>query len=158
MRRATEDDRAEAHGKSHGRVETRRIRTTTRLTGYLDWPGVEQVCLLERVRRVKGKATTETVCAVTSLGPEQASAKQLLAISRGHWEIENRLHWVRDMSLGEDACRVRTGEAPEILAAIRNSVLRLIRSSGLTEIAATLRRHAAKPLEAIRLVMSFAPS
>jgi hypothetical protein len=62
------------------------------------------------------------------------------------------------MSLGEDACRVRTGEAPEILAAVRNSVLRLIRSSGLTEIAATLRRHAAKPLEAIHLVMNFAPS
>jgi predicted transposase YbfD/YdcC len=116
------------------------------------------VCLLERTRRIKGKTTVETVCAVTSLGPEQASAKRLLGISRGHWAIENRLHWVRDMSLGEDACRVRTGEAPEILAAIRNSVLRLIRSTGLTEIAATLRRHAAKPLEAIRLVMNFAPS
>jgi predicted transposase YbfD/YdcC len=128
------------------------------LTGYLDWPGVKQVCLLERVRRIKGKTTTETVCAVTSLGPERASAKQLLAISRGHWGIENKLHWVRDMSLGEDACRVRTGEAPEILAAVRNSVLRLIRSSGLTESAATLRRHAAKPLEAIHLVMNFAPS
>jgi predicted transposase YbfD/YdcC len=158
MRRATEDDQAKAHDKGHGRVETRRIRTTTRLTGYLDWPGVKQVCLLERVRRIKGKTTTETVCAVTSLGPERASAKRLLAISRGHWGIENKLHWVRDMSLGEDACRVRTGEAPEILAAVRNSVLRLIRSSGLTEIAATLRRHAAKPLEAIHLVMSFAPS
>jgi predicted transposase YbfD/YdcC len=128
------------------------------LTGYLDWPGVKQVCLLERTRRIKGKTTVETVCAITSLGPEQASAKQLLKISREHWHIENKLHWVRDMSLGEDACRVRTGEAPEILAAIRNSVLRLIRSSGLTEIAATLRRHAAKPLEAMRLVMNFAPS
>jgi hypothetical protein len=62
------------------------------------------------------------------------------------------------VSLGEDARRVRTGEAPEILAAIRDAALRLIRSSGLTEIAATLRRHAAKPLEAMRLVMSFAPS
>ena len=158
MRRAVEDDQAEVHGKGYGRVETRRIRTTTRLTDYLDWPGVKQVCLLERTRRIKGKTTTETVCAVTSLGPEQASAKQLLAISRGHWDIENRLHWVRDMSLGEDACRVRTGEAPEILAAIRNAALRLLRASGVTEIAATLRRHAAKPLEAMRLVMTFAPS
>jgi hypothetical protein len=158
VRRATEDDRAEAHGKGHGRVETRRIRTTTRLTGYLDWPGVKQVCLLERVRRIKGKVTTETVCAVTSLGPGPASAERLLAISRGHWGIENKLHWVRDMSLGEDACRVRTGEAPEILAAIRNAALRLLRARGLTEITATLRRHAAKPLEAIGLVMNFAPS
>lgn len=158
MRRAAEDDQAESHGKGHGRVETRRIRTTTRLTGYLDRPGVKRVCLLERTRRIKGKTTVETVCAVTSLGPERASAERLLAISRGHRGIENRLHWVRDVSLGEDACRVRTGEAPQILAAIRNSVLRLIRSSGLTAIAATLRHHAAKPLEAMRLVMDFAPS
>jgi predicted transposase YbfD/YdcC len=119
---------------------------------------VKQVCLLERVRRIKGKVTTETVCAVTSLGRERASAERLLAISRGHWHIENRLHWVRDVSLGEDACRVRTGEAPEILAAIRNAVLRLLRAGGVIEIAATLRRHAAKPIEAMRLVMSFAPS
>ena len=158
MRRVREDDRAETCGKGHGRIEIRRIRTTTRLTGYLDWPGAQQVCLLERVRRSKGKETTETVCAITSLGPESASASRLLAIARGHWEIENRLHWVRDMSLGEDACRVRTRNAPEILAAIRNAGLRLMRSSGRTEIAATLRRHAAKPDEALRLVMNFAPS
>ncbi len=62
------------------------------------------------------------------------------------------------MSLGEDACRVRTGEAPEVLAAIRNPVLWLLRSSGLSEIAASLRRHAAKPMEAMRLVMDFTPS
>ncbi len=157
-RRATEDDRAEVRSKGHGRVETRCIRTTARLAGYLDWPGVKPVCLLERVRRSKGKRSTETVCAITSLGPDRASAKRLLAIARGHWHIENRLHWVRDMSLGEDACRVRTGEAPQILAAIRNAGLRVMRSSGLNEIAAALRRHAAKPHEALRLVMSFAPS
>jgi predicted transposase YbfD/YdcC len=116
------------------------------------------VCLLERVRRSRGKETTETVCAVTSLGAERASAKRLLAISRGHWHIENRVHWVRDLSLGEDTCRVRTGEAPEILAAIRNAGLRLLRSSRLTNVAAALRRHAAKPQEALRLVMSFTPS
>jgi predicted transposase YbfD/YdcC len=158
VRRATEDDRAEAHGKGHGRVETRRIRTTTRLTGYLDWPGARQVCLLERVRRSKAKSTTETVCAITSLGPGRASAKRLLAISRGHWGIENRVHWVRDMSLGEDACRVRTGEAPQVLAALRNAGVRLLRSIRVTNVAAALRRHAAKPREALQLVMSFAPS
>jgi hypothetical protein len=136
----------------------RRIRTTTRLAGYLDWPGAKQVCLLERVRRSRGKRTTEVVCAITSLGPERASAKRLLSIARGHWEIENRLHWVRDMSFGEDDCRVRTGEAPEILAAIRNAGLRLLRASGLGNIAAALRRHAAQPQEALQLIMSFAPT
>jgi Transposase DDE domain len=116
------------------------------------------VCLLERVRRSRGKETTESVCAVTSLGPEQAPAQRLLAVARGHWGIENRLHWVRDVCLGEDGCRVRTGDAPQVLAALRNASLRLMRSSGLTEMAAALRRHAAKPVEAVRLVMSFAPS
>ncbi len=158
MRRGREDDHARSQDKGHGRIEIRRIRTTTRLTGYLDWPGVQQVCLLERVRRTKGKVTTETVCAITSLEPQRASAARLLRIARGHWDIENRLHWVRDVSLGEDSCRVRTGEAPEILAALRNTGLRLMRSSGLTAIASALRLHAAKPLEALRLVMNFAPS
>lgn len=113
---------------------------------------------MERVRRIKGKTTVETVCAVTSLGPERTSAKRLLAISREHWEIENRLHWVRDMSLGEDACRVRTREAPQILASIRNAVLRLMRSSGVTNVAAALRHNAAKAENAVRLVISYAPS
>lgn len=158
MRRGPEDDQAHSQDKGHGRVEVRRIRTTTRLTGYLDWPGVRQVCLLERVRRSKGKVTTETVCAITSLEPKRATAERLLAIARGHWDIENRLHWVRDVSLGEDSCRVRTGEAPEILAAMRNAGLWLMRSSGITAIASALRHHAAKPLEALRLVMDFVPS
>lgn len=156
MRRCTEDDEARSQGKGHGRVETRRIRSTTRLTGYLDWPGARQVCLLERVRRTKGKRTTETVCAITSLEPERASAARLLAIARGHWDIENRLHWVRDVSFGEDRCRVRSGEAPEILAALRNAGLWLLRSSGRTAIASALRRHAAQPIEALRLITGFA--
>ena len=143
MRRATEDDQAEAHGKGYGRVETRRIRTTTRLTGYLDWPGVKQVCLLERVRRIKGKTTTETVCAVTSLGPEQASAKQLLAISRGHWGIENKLHWVRDVTFDEDRSQVRTGAGPHVMATLRNTAISLLRLAGWTNIAHALRHHAA---------------
>ncbi len=72
--------------------------------------------------------------------------------------IENRLHWVRDETLGEDRCRVRTGEAPEILAGIRNAALWLMRASGLTHIVAALRRHAAKPLEALELVKNPTPS
>jgi predicted transposase YbfD/YdcC len=136
----------------------RRIATTTRLEGYLNWPGAKQVCLLERTRRVRGEETTETVCAVTSLTRERASATRLLGIARGHWVIANRLHWVRDLTFGEDACRVRTGEAPQILAAMRNAILRLLRARGADNIAATLRRHAAKAHEAIHLVMNYVPS
>ena len=127
-----------------------------------EWPTVRQICRLWRSRQIKKNGqwqeAQETVYLITSLSPAHASPQAILQTNRDHWGIENKLHWIRDMSLGEDACRVRTGEAPEVLAAVRNSVLRLIRSSGLTEIAATLRRHAAKPLEAIHLVMSFAPS
>ncbi len=110
------------------------------------------------MRRVKGKESVETVCTITSLGRERGPAERLLSIARGHWKIENRLHWVRDETLGEDRCRVRTGEAPEILAGIRNAALWLMRASGLTNFAAALRRHAAKPLEALGLVINPAPS
>ena len=75
------------------------------------------------------------VHAITSLPPEQADAARLLALSRAHWGIENRLHWVRDVTLGEDACRVRTGAAPQVLAACRNAVLTLVRRLGLRVVA-----------------------
>lgn len=110
------------------------------------------------MRRIKGKETTETVCAVTSLGPERAPAEKLLAIARGHWDIENRLHWVRDMSLGEDACRVRTGAAPQVLSAVRNTVLYVLRATGLVRIAEALRHLAARPEEAVQRVMQSLPT
>lgn len=130
---------------------------TTRLTGYLDWPGTKQVCLIERVRRSRGKQTTETVCAVTSLGRDRASAERLLGIARGHWGIENRLHWVRDVVLGEDACRVRTGSAPQVLSGLRNTVLSILRATGLVRIAEALRHLAARPGEAVQRVMQPLP-
>ena len=70
------------------------------------------------------------VHAITSLPPGRADAARLLALSRAHWGIENRLHWVRDVTLGEDACRVRTRAAPQVLAACRNAVLTLLRRLG----------------------------
>jgi predicted transposase YbfD/YdcC len=132
-------------------VEYRRLRATARLNGYLDWPGVQQVCVLERVRRVGAQEERETVFAITSLGPEQASAARLLRVARRHWSVENELHWVRDVVMGEDACRVRTGSGPEVLAGLRNAALYLLRASGLTRIAAAFRRLAAVPLEAVQL-------
>ena len=132
--------------------------TTTRLTGYLDWPGAKQVCLLERVRRIKGQETTEAVCAITRLEPERAAAAKLLGIARGHWDIENRLHWVRGMSLGEDACRVRTGSAPQILSGLRNTVLYGLRATGLVRIAEALRHLAARPDEAVQRVLQPLPT
>ena len=78
---------------------------------------MEQICRITRERIVRGKKTIETVCAITSLTPEQADAEQLLALSRAHWAIENRLHHVRDVSCREDQARTHVGSAPQVLAA-----------------------------------------
>ena len=123
------------HGSRH---ELRRLRASTALTGYLDWPGAAQVGRLERTWTERGRHGGETRHFVTSL-PAAVGPATLLALARGHWGIENRLHYVRDVTLGEDASRVRSGAAPQVLAALRNAVLALLRASGATNIAAALR-------------------
>jgi predicted transposase YbfD/YdcC len=135
----------------------RRIRTTTRLNEYLNWPGVRQVCVVERVRRVRGTEHRETKFYITSLGPTEASAARLLRLIRAHWLIENQVHWVRDETFGEDACRVRTGNAPQVLAGMRNATSTLLRASGATNLAAALRHHAAFPNKAAELVTQLRP-
>jgi len=80
--------------------------------------------------------------AVTSLWPHEASPRRLLELNRGHWGIENRLHYVRDVTLGEDASRIGTGSAPEVMAALRNAAITLLRLTGVTNVAAALRENA----------------
>lgn len=89
--------------------------------------------------------TTEIAYAITSLSAERASAADLLALNRGHWGIENRLHWVRDVTFGEDACRAKIANCPQNLAALRNVALTLLRKSGANEILSTLRDFATRP-------------
>ena len=131
--RATQQDRG------HGRQEWRQLWASTALTGYLDWPAAGQVGRVERVVRQGTRRGGETRAFITSLGPE-VDAPQLLRLVRGHWRIENRLHYVRDVTLGEDASRIRTGAAPQVMAALRNAVLNLLRARGATNIAAALRQ------------------
>jgi hypothetical protein len=102
---------------------------------------VGQVCRLERVVKRDGKETREVEYAITSAGPEWAGAAELLGWWRGHWGIENRLHWVRDVTLGEDASRIRTAAAPEVLAGLRNAAISLLRLSGVSNIAEALREN-----------------
>jgi hypothetical protein len=123
-------ERAARWDKGHGRIEWRQLEASAALAGYLDWPGAARVCRVERRRRLRGKESADVAHAITSLGPDRATAADLLALSRAHWEIENRLHWVRDVTLREDACRVRSGQAPQVLAACRNAVLTLLRRLG----------------------------
>ena len=93
---------------------------------------------------MKGKESVETACAATSLSRERGSAERLLTIAREHRGIENRLHWVRDVTMGEDANRTRVGSGPQVLAAFRNLAVTKLRLDGATNIAASLRRNAAR--------------
>lgn len=138
--------------KHGGRVEIRSLWASTVLVGYSDWPHLAQVCRLERTITRKGKTCHEVAYAVTSLPVASASPEQLLKIWRGHWGIENRVHWVRDVTFDEDRCQVRTGAAPQVLAALRNLAISLVRRAGHPNVAAALRRHAAHPGEALALV------
>ncbi len=97
---------------------------------HLAWPGAAQVARIERTREIGGKVSTETAYIVTSLTAAEAGPERLLELSRTHWAIENRLHYVRDVSFNEDRCRVRAGA--RALAVIRNIVLYLIRSRGMS--------------------------
>ena len=140
-------------GNRHGdRWEQRRLWASPGLCEYLHYgPGVGQVCKVERVFVRKGKTTREVRYAITSLG-EEVGAARLLCHIRGHWGIENRLHYVRDVTLGEDASQVRTGSAPEVMAALRNVVLGVLRQAGWSNIAAALRHNAWQPGAALELL------
>lgn len=120
----------------------RHLQASTRLAEHLDWPGLRQVCRLERTTLCQGKTTVEVQYAITSLARSQANPERLCGAWRGHWGIENRLHWVRDVTYGEDHCRVKTASAPQNLAAFRNAAIGLLRLEGYQEIAPTLRNFA----------------
>jgi predicted transposase YbfD/YdcC len=115
--------------KSHGRIETRSIAVSAEVVPHLAWPGAAQVARIERERRIGNKVSAEVAYLVTSLTAAQAGPERLLDLARAHWGIENQLHYVRDVSMDEDRCRVRAGARP--LATSRNLVLNLIRSRGL---------------------------
>ena len=100
------------------------------------------MCRIERVVKKGGTPTREVAYAITSAGPDWADAATLLGWWRKHWAIENRLHWVRDVTMGEDASRIRCGAAPQVMAALRNAAISLLRLAGVTNIAAALRGNA----------------
>lgn len=114
------------------------------LAGYVDWPGLARVGRLERTVAVGGEVSVEVQYLITSVPRERADAATLLRWARGHWGIENRLHYVRDVTMGEDASRTRVGSGPQVLAALRNAAISHLRLTGVANIAAGLRRNAAR--------------
>lgn len=133
-------------------MEVRSLEATERLMGYLDWPGLRQVCRIRRERTVAGQCSSEIVYAITSLGAERAGPQRLLQISRGHWGIENRLHCVRDLTLQEDRCRVRSPAGAQGLAALRNAALTVLRRLGFDNIRAGLEYCSAHRQKLIHIV------
>lgn len=107
--------------------------------------------MTRRVQR-NGKTTTETAYAVTSLTADKLSLTQAAALWRGHWSIENKLHYVRDVTFDEDRSQVRKQSAPQAMAACRNAAIAIMRIAGSQNIAATTRTYAAKPKEVARLI------
>jgi predicted transposase YbfD/YdcC len=140
--------------KNHGRIEHRTLESTSILTVTGQWPGLRQGFRICREIQRPGKATVEVVHGITSLSAEQANATRLLEAVRDHWRVENELHYVRDVTLGEDACRVRTGDAAQNMAACRNAVVCLLSRVSQDNRAEAIRRLAARPQEAIDLLNS----
>lgn len=147
--------RAQQVGKGHGRIERRTLTASSDLIGYLNWPHAEQVFRLERhFERIRdGKVTDHVVYGVTSLTAQEAHPERLLALTRKHWQIENGLHYRRDVTLREDRCTLRTGHAAHAMALINNLVLGLLLRRGVRNVPDVRRRFAAYPDEAMALIL-----
>jgi hypothetical protein len=146
-----------------GRVEVRSLLLSDDLPrGFTGFAGVRQLFRLERVVRrdetafrphkKSGKEHRQVVLGMTSLPRSVCSAAELLPLLRGHWCIENRSHFVRDVTFGEDGSQVRVGNLPQVLAALRNAAIGLIRIAGWPNVAAARRYFAARPAEALQLM------
>jgi predicted transposase YbfD/YdcC len=148
VRRASETT---THGS---RIETRSIAVSDAMAGLSDWPGLQQVMKLERsvINKTTGEIHEEMVFGVTSLLPQEATPAQLNHLWRKHWTIENKVHWVRDVTFKEDLSQVRSGNAPQVMAALRNIAISALRLRGVTNIAAALRKYAAQPAPAFTAI------
>ncbi len=152
--RAAEYQRHRTVDKGPGRLETRVLEASPSLNEYLSWPGIGQVLrrTCRRVLLTTGEVSEEVTYAITSLTPREASAAKLETLWRGHWAIENKVHYVRDVTLGEDAGQAWTGQTPQALAALRNAVLNLLRLQGWTNMADALRHYAASVARVLALI------
>ena len=120
----------------------------------MDFPHAAQVFAIRRetTELVSGKSRSETVYGLSSLKPERANPERLLALTRNHWTIENRLHWVRDVTFDEDRSRVRKGAGAQVMASFRNLAISVLRMAGARYIAPALRRCARFDAQPLRLI------
>lgn len=140
--------------RGHGRYDIRRLQAVT-CTGplTLDFPHATQAVRIRRRRRnlATGRWSTVTVYAITNLTATQTSPADLADALRGHWAIE-ALHHIRDTTYAEDASRIRTGNAPRVMATLRNTAISLLRLTGITTIAQALRHNSRNPYRPLQLL------
>jgi predicted transposase YbfD/YdcC len=126
----------------HGRIETRKVWTTTELNGYLDFPHVGQAFVLERhvTEKKTGEYSLEIAYGLPSRPPQQAHPQRLLQVNRGQWSIENRCHYILDWNFDEDRSRIRTGHGPENITRLRRFAIGVIKSRGARSVAQKMRQ------------------
>jgi len=126
----------------HGRIETRKIWTTTALNDYLDFPHVGQAFVVERhsIEKKSGESSHEIAYGITSRTAAQADAQRVLAVNRGHWSIENSCHYIIDWNYDEDRSRIRTGYGPENITRLRRFAVGVIKSKGVRSVAQRMRQ------------------
>ena len=146
MREATTVD------KGHGRLEVRHLVASTELNDYLDWPGLSQVMMIERTWWERGEKKRAVRYGITSLPPAVADAPRLLALVRGHWQIENGLHYIKDVTMGEDRSLIHKGQGPSIMAILRDTVVSVLHRAGWRTIAERLRFYSGNAHAALALL------
>jgi predicted transposase YbfD/YdcC len=136
-----EPDFVEHTPPDHGRIETRKIWTTSALNTYLDFPHVGQAFVIERecLYKKSGKRSLDIVYGITRRTPEEAAAQRLLQINRGHWCIENSCHYILDWSFDEDRCRICKGYGPENITRLRRFAISIIKLKGVRSVAQKMR-------------------
>ncbi len=141
-------------GKAHGRAEFRTVKLTAVTVG-IGFPGAALALqITRRTRRgTAGRWHTETVYAITDLTLTDTTAAELADAIRAHWGIENRLHWVRDVTFTEDLSQIRTGHGPAVMATLRNLAISLHRKAGATNIAAACRHLGRHPNRVLPLLI-----
>jgi len=139
--------------KGHGRVESRSVKITS-ISAGIAFPGAAQAIQITRRRRsfTSTRWSIETVYLITDLTPEQTTPAELADALRAHWGIENRLHWVRDVTFAEDLSQIRTGHGPAVMASLRNLAINVHRQAGAANIAAASRRVSRHPNRVLPLI------
>jgi predicted transposase YbfD/YdcC len=132
----------EPSAPDHGRIETRKIWTTTELNRYLDFPHVGQAFVIERhcINKKTGESSLDVAYGITSRTPEQSTAQQVLKVNRGHWTIENSCHYIIDWNYDEDRSRIRKGHGPENITRLRRFAIGVIKSKGTRSVAQKMRQ------------------